>query len=271
MDVAPEYVEARRVLLDAIDALGIHRRNVILVGAQAVYHHVGAGDLRVAVVTTDGDLALDTRDLADVPDIGASLRAAGFVPGANPGHWIGRGDVAVDIMVVPSQSNVSKPTARAARIPLHDRQTARITPGLEPALVDNAAITIDALDQSDARRFELRVAGPAALLVAKLVKIGERLQHRETRPDRPKEKDALDAFRLLRSITTDDLIKGLRIHLADSEAEPVTTAALGLLRREGRTVTAALPQLAATASLDDPTVAPSFAELVGQLLATLDE
>jgi hypothetical protein len=29
----PEYVEARRVLLDALEALGSHRKAVVLVGA----------------------------------------------------------------------------------------------------------------------------------------------------------------------------------------------------------------------------------------------
>jgi hypothetical protein len=32
----PEYVAARRVLLDALEALGGHRRAVVLVGAQAL-------------------------------------------------------------------------------------------------------------------------------------------------------------------------------------------------------------------------------------------
>lgn len=41
----PEYVEARRVLLDALEALGNHRKAVVLVGAQAIYQRVGAGNL----------------------------------------------------------------------------------------------------------------------------------------------------------------------------------------------------------------------------------
>lgn len=115
MDLAPEYVEARRVLLDALDALGPHRSNLILVGAQAVYRHTGDSELSVAVMTTDGDLALDTRGLADDPEIAQALRSAGFVTGSNPGSWIGRGDVSVDIMVVPSQANTSKVGALGPR------------------------------------------------------------------------------------------------------------------------------------------------------------
>jgi hypothetical protein len=53
------YVIARRVLLDALDALGTHRAAVILVGAQAIYLRVGETDLAVAPFTTDGDLAID--------------------------------------------------------------------------------------------------------------------------------------------------------------------------------------------------------------------
>lgn len=44
--VDPEYVEARRVLLDALEALGPHRKAVVLVGAQAIYLRVGEGNLR---------------------------------------------------------------------------------------------------------------------------------------------------------------------------------------------------------------------------------
>jgi hypothetical protein len=50
----PEYVAARRVLLDALEALGPHRKAVVLVGAQAIYLHVGEGDMAVAPFTTDG-------------------------------------------------------------------------------------------------------------------------------------------------------------------------------------------------------------------------
>lgn len=41
----PEYVDARRILLDALEALGSHRKAVVLVGAQAIYLRVGEGEL----------------------------------------------------------------------------------------------------------------------------------------------------------------------------------------------------------------------------------
>ncbi|MHA6522880.1 hypothetical protein [Tessaracoccus sp. G1721] len=43
--VSPEYVAARRVLLDALEALTDHLPSLILVGAQAVYHHTGISGL----------------------------------------------------------------------------------------------------------------------------------------------------------------------------------------------------------------------------------
>ncbi len=46
-EMAPDYVTARRVLLDALTALSPHLDNLVLVGAQAVYHHTGEGDLNV--------------------------------------------------------------------------------------------------------------------------------------------------------------------------------------------------------------------------------
>jgi hypothetical protein len=60
----PVYVRARRVLLDALEALGPHRESVVLVGAHAVYLQTGEADLAVAPFTQDADLLLDPRTLA---------------------------------------------------------------------------------------------------------------------------------------------------------------------------------------------------------------
>lgn len=73
-----EHVEARRVLLDALEAPGRHRKAVVLVGAQAIYQRVGEGELQVAPSTCDGDLALNPSELDDEPllaeDDGSSTR-----------------------------------------------------------------------------------------------------------------------------------------------------------------------------------------------------
>lgn len=269
MAVAPEYVVARRVLLDALAALEGHLDNLILVGAQAVYHHTGDADLNVPLLTTDADLAINARELAGAPEIGSVLRAAGFTPGPNPGHWVNIQDVAVDLMVVPHQAGTSRTSARAARLAPHEKLTARIARGLEPALVDNALVTIAALEPADARAFELRVAGPAALLTAKAIKISERLDQADTQPDRLKEKDALDAFRILQSVETDDLAVGFARHSADEHAAEVTAETIDIYRAHASSPAGRIAQLAASAALGDPTVAPAFAALVADLLTAL--
>ena len=220
-------------------------------------------------MTTDADLAINATGLADVPEIGEVLQAAGFTHGTNPGHWIADSDVAVDLMVVPHQAGTTKASARAARLPPHDRRTARIARGLEPALLDNQRVTIAALEASDTREFDLRVAGPAALLTAKAIKIAERLVQADQQPDRLKEKDALDMFRLLQAVETPDLVGGFKAHSADAYAAAVTNEALDLLRTEGTTQRGRIPILASSAAYGDLTIAPAFAALAGQLLAAL--
>ncbi|MBK8460144.1 MAG: hypothetical protein IPL43_08120 [Micropruina sp.] len=267
--VAAEYVAARRVLLDALEALTDHLPSLILVGAQAVYHHTGDADLNVPLMTTDADLAIDTRGLTDVPEIGAVLRAAGFVPGPNPGHWVAASDIAVDLMVVPHQARTAKASARAARLAPHDRQTARIARGLEPALVDHERVVIGALDPVDTRTFDLAIAGPAALLVAKVIKISERLGQTDRQPDRLKEKDALDAFRLLQAVETSELVLGLTKHRGEPNAATVADEALEILRLHASTPRGRIALLASSAAGGDITVAPAFAALCNDLLAAL--
>jgi hypothetical protein len=69
----PEYVAARSVLLDALDALADHRDALVVVGAQAVY-------LRTEPIesyqdfTTDADLALDSGLLSDRPGLEEAMR-----------------------------------------------------------------------------------------------------------------------------------------------------------------------------------------------------
>jgi hypothetical protein len=97
---------------------------------------------------------------------------------------------------------------RSARIPPHDDRAARNVRGLEGALFDFDLMTIDALDAADKRRFEIAVAGPAALVVAKAHKIRERL----SRPKRSNTiaKDALDVVRILRGCTEEDVARRWR-------------------------------------------------------------
>jgi hypothetical protein len=110
---------------------------------------------------------------------------AGFSPGRDPGSWLGKGEIAVDIMVVPWQSGTVEEKYPSGRIPPHAKNTARITAELEPALVDHAPRLLTALEPSDRRQVDLKVAGPAALLIAKAIKVEERLLDADGRKSTP--------------------------------------------------------------------------------------
>lgn len=263
----PEYVAARTALLDALDALRAHNDSLVLIGAQAIYWHTGATELAVPPVTTDADLALDADLLSASPEIGAALRNAGFEAAQNPGHWINGQGIAVDLMVPPHQSGRTRPDARAARLPPHDQATARIGRGLALALNDNTPATISALDPRDDRSHRLRIAGPAALLVAKTIKIQERLQEaQQGRPGRVVDKDALDIFRILQTTATEVLAAKITAVQPSTPAHYDTHDALRSLREFASAASHTMPQLAMQAAGGDPTVAASLAYLVGDLL-----
>ncbi|MCY3748885.1 MAG: hypothetical protein OXG64_06275 [Chloroflexi bacterium] len=44
-----DYIDARETLLDAVEALGLHRAAVILVGAQAIYVHTSRDNASFAI------------------------------------------------------------------------------------------------------------------------------------------------------------------------------------------------------------------------------
>lgn len=222
----PLYVAARRVLFDALDALREHRHAIVLVGAQAVYVHAGEADLAVAPFTTDGDLALDPRRLAAEPLLERALERADFQSGSGVGHWERSVDVdgvlrtvVVDLLVPASLGGAGR---RGARIPPHGKDVARKASGLEAALVDNDMKTLTALEATDRRQVQLAVAGPAALLVAKVHKMLDRV----AQVDRTRDKDALDVYRLLRAVPTDELVQRFRVLLADDVARASATYAL---------------------------------------------
>lgn len=94
----PVYVRARRVLLDALEALGEQRRALVLVGAQAVYLRVGEADFAVSPYTEDADLALIPELLLDLPVLAEALAAANFTSD-QPGIWKGANGGTVDLLV----------------------------------------------------------------------------------------------------------------------------------------------------------------------------
>lgn len=164
----PEYVEARRVLLDALDALGEHRGAAVVAGAQAIYLRAGAGALPIADLTTDADLALDPALLSPAPELEAMLEAGGFEHvehgGApEPGAWQTDATVRGKPTKIPLDLivpfNVAGGGRRSADLGTHGSRAARRSPGLEAALIDNQLMTISALDPTDGRHTEARVAG----------------------------------------------------------------------------------------------------------------
>lgn len=220
-------VKARSALLDALEALNEQRDSIVVVGAQAIYLHSGHADVAVAEATKDSDLAVDPRDLPEEPLLEEAMKTAGFYPNVNgqPGAWLNPAGIPVDLMVPDALSQGSR-SHRGARIPPHSNQATRRTVGLEATVVDNELRTISALEPADTRSFEARVAGPAALLIAKVHKIHER----RDQPDRLNDKDAHDIYRLLVATTDMDALNtSFRHLLSDPVSKTVTEQALDWL------------------------------------------
>ena len=218
-------IRVRSVLLDGLVALTAHRDSVIVIGAQAIYLHTGNAPVAVAEATKDSDLGIDLRTLGEDPLIEEAMNQAGFdqdPTAGQPGAWLSPDGIPVDLMV--PDSGAGKGT-RSVHAPPHSKRALRRAVGLEAAVVDNAMMNIPALGHADNRVVEARVAGPAALLVAKLHKLHER----QGTPGRLVDKDAYDVYRLLVVITTEELAEALTRLLADPFAGKVTLAALDFL------------------------------------------
>jgi hypothetical protein len=269
----PEYVLARRALLDALQALGEQRRAVVLVGAQAIYLHTGDADLAVAPYTTDGDVAIDPSRLRNDPKLAEALGGAGFYADTrHVGTWImsrsleGRAvEVKIDLMVPEA---VGGPGRRGARLGPHGNRAARKARGLEATLVDQQRRTIEALEDEDERAFEVAVAGPAALLVAKLHKIAERVD----KPGRREDKDALDILRLLQAVPTEVIADGVRTLMDEEISADVTEEALSFLRDLFSEPSRPGCQMAARAAVPlepEDTIAASCAFLTQDLLQAI--
>lgn len=233
-DFDPVYVAARTVLLDALEALGPQRDAVVVVGAQAVYMRTGDADIAVAFYTKDADLALAPDELANEPLLEELLRGGDFVQEGRPGSWVKtvvmngqRVAVPVDIMVPEGMASAAG--RRGVRIPPHDKMVARKALGLEGAIIDNDRMEVVALSGSDARSFVVRVAGAAALVVAKLHKLHERLE--EGKLDRVADKDAADVFRIMQSVSVGVLVPRFNEMLADPRSSEPTRSALTFLEK----------------------------------------
>lgn len=224
--VSEVYIVARRALLDALDALADHLDALVLVGAQAIYIHTGVADVAIATHTKDSDVVVDPTVLDPEPLIEEAMRGAGFElrpDRTQPGEWLSKNGMPVDLLVPEA---LGGPGRRGARIPPHSPLSARKVTGLEAALVDNAVHEMGSLEPADERRFALKVAGPAGLLVAKLHKIGERTAD-ESRLD---NKDAHDIYRLLRATETPVLASTISTLLRTELSTSVTVGAFEYLK-----------------------------------------
>lgn len=231
--IDPRYVAARRVLLDALEALSAHGQAVIVAGAQAVYLRTGEGEVGIAPYTTDGDLAIDPATLKDEPQLEAAMRAAHFTRDVTePGIWLATTTVDGEELTIPIDLIVPEGVAppggrRGARLGPHGNRAARRAVGLEAALVDHSPMTVTALEPADTRKFEVEVAGVAALLVAKAHKIHDRLA--SNRPGRAEDKDAADVYRLMQTTSPTDVAARLAALREHETAGSVTDAAIGYL------------------------------------------
>jgi hypothetical protein len=215
-------IEARTALLDAAQALDAHKESVVLIGAQAIYLRTGSATFALAEATKDSDLAIDPRSLGEDPRLEEAMTGSGFTLNpvtAQPGAWISAHGVPVDLMV---PEHLAGPGGkRAARIPPHSKRSARLAAGLEAAMIDRSPMRVESLS-GDSRSVVMNVAGPSALLVAKLHKLGERAHT----PHRLNDKDAHDIYRLLVAVETAELVESIRRLRTDDVSRGATEQAL---------------------------------------------
>ncbi len=261
----PAYVAARRVLLDALQALTAHLDAIIVVGAQAIYLRTGTAGIGVAPLTTDADLAFDPASLAERPQLESMMAKAGFQRAVGAaGAWTtttiinGRPvTVPVDLMV-PTGAAPPGSGRRSVSLTGHDPGATRQAAGLEAVLIDNGTMRIGSLEPSDTRTSEVRTAGPTALIIAKLHKIAERIA--AGRAHRVDAKDAADVYRLILTTPADTVIDALRLLIANDRSASATRYGLEQLTELFGARLRSGVQLAVQAL--DPAVPPARVEAV---------
>lgn len=155
-----------------------------------------------------------------------------------PGIWLtkasaGGEEVLIPVDLIVPEGAASGEGRRAARLGIHGNRAARRAVGLEAALVDHSTMTIAALDPTDDRSLQAKVAGPAALFVAKAHKLNDRAE--SPRPDRLDDKDAADVVRLMQTTNPDEVAGTLSALGEDAIAgEPSKNALTYIERLFGR-------------------------------------
>ena len=251
--VDANYVRARSGLLDALAALGPLRDAAVLVGSQAIYEYIReqAEEFAVSPLTFDADLALVPELLIDDPRIIDAMSQAGYALTNQSGIYKKEGDIQVDLLAPEA---VGGRKGRGADLGVHGNRVARQVYGLEGALVSHRSMTIGALENEDDREFEINVARPSALLVAKVHKLAERIDANDV--TRLNNKDAFDIFRLLRGVDVDELVTEIQALQTDPISAPATVAAIARFRELFESASAAGTQLVVqhVEGLEDSTV-----------------
>lgn len=261
-------IEVRKGLLDALDALGPQVKSVVLIGAQAVYIHTTGFDSPVAEATKDADLVFVKELLDDIPKLEVILGESGYVPHPNgqPGSWVSSSHFPVDFML---PEKLSHRKGRSAGVPPHAKNTARSTRGIEGCVVDIELKRIGSLIPKDMRSYEIAVAGPSALLVAKSIKIKERLE--ESR--RIENKDAYDIYRLLTAVPMEIFQNGFALLREDALSSETTLESLEILKdlfASGPIATGSMMAGATERGIGNPdTVSQSVSFLAQDLLNAL--
>ncbi len=235
-----------------------------------MYLHTGVADVPIATSRKDSDLAVDPALLEDDPLLERAMSRAGFhrnLKTGQPGEWLDADGIPVDLLV--PEGLVSAAGSRGARIPPHSKHATRKVRGLEAAVVDHRVMSIGPADDSAGQRYDIKVAGPAALTVAKLHKLGER---EADAPGRLLDKDAHDLYRLLRAVETEDLAVSYRLLLDDTRSREITQEGLRYLEQLFGAPEDIGAQMAGRAELGAPggdpaTVAAAASALAGDILA----
>jgi len=267
-------VRTRRALLDALDALEGQRDALVVIGAQALYFHTGSAPVAMSEETKDADIGIDRTKLREDPRIEAALEDAGFhrdLKSPQPGTWINTDGIPVDLMVPEAMAGEAGSNRRGARIPPHDKGAMRRAIGLEGTVVDNAVEEVRSLEPGDERAFSVRMAGPGALLVAKLHKVGERSAQDDKRL---RDKDAHDLYRLLVAVDTQDLAEKVLLLLRNEFSLSVAEQALNYLEdlfAAGPDAMGSIRAGRAEEGIGEPeTVAASVSILADDLLVAID-
>lgn len=205
VDLNELTVVARRVLLDALQALQDHANAIVLVGAQAVHLRTTNVVLASSPYTSDADLSLNPKLILNEPLLNEAMQGAGFeltIPDG-PGLWtrtelINGQSHPIEVDLLVPKTLAPKLGRRTAHLPPHDKMATRHVAGLEATIFDHSPMQVPSLKpERDPRELTVKVAGPAALLIAKAFKIRDRLNDSAAKPNRLADKDASDVMRLM--------------------------------------------------------------------------